>query len=65
MEDLLSKEHYCSKIHTLIMKKVLDSPFYDFLKISIPLNKTGGSHQDGCNEMTIMTGMHICLHGIC
>ena len=48
MEDLLSKEHYCHKIHTSLMESSTPSPtidnppilqenldphFYDFLKI--------------------------------
>lgn len=28
MKDLLSKEHYCSKIHTLLIKSKIYFPFY-------------------------------------
>ena len=44
MKKLLSKEHYCYKIHYQ-RKTVLTSPFYDFSKILSPpppINKVGG-----------------------
>ena len=51
MQDLLSKEHYCYRTNTLLMKALftpsflqenLDPPFYDFFKNpDPPINKGG------------------------
>ena len=45
MKDLLSKEHYCYKIHTLPMK-ILIPPAIIFQKAQPPINKGKGLHHE-------------------
>ena len=45
MEDLLSKDNYCYKIHTLQMKILIPSSMI-FQKLQPPINKGEGSHHE-------------------
>ena len=61
MKDLLSKEHYCSKIHILLMKKVftpppVDNPLYDLPIFTKNFQKSQPTIKEGgVDTMTLFT----------